>query len=37
VALCPLHHDWVTDHPRDATELGLLASGFRPPTEELEP
>jgi len=29
-ALCPKHHDYVTDHPAEATDLGLLASGHTP-------
>lgn len=33
VSLCPQSHDWVTEHPREATELGLLASGFGPPED----
>lgn len=23
VAICPRHHDWVTEHPADAEKLGL--------------
>jgi 5-methylcytosine-specific restriction endonuclease McrA len=26
--LCRAAHDWVHEHPREATELGLLRSGY---------
>lgn len=26
LALCQVHHDWVTDHDREARDLGFSAS-----------
>lgn len=30
LALCQRHHDWVTEHPREAEDLGLLAKAPQP-------
>lgn len=27
---CQLHHDWVTEHPKEAEALGLLAKASQP-------
>lgn len=27
VALCPVHHEWITGNPAEATALGFLAPG----------
>lgn len=30
LALCRTHHTWVHDHPKEATELGLLTPSWGP-------
>jgi hypothetical protein len=32
IAVCPSHHDWITEHPADAERLGLLRRGWRSTT-----
>lgn len=38
IGLCQIHHDWVTEHPREAHDLGLVRHSWEPePDEPLTP
>lgn len=34
IAACQRHHDWITDHPADAYELGLVRHSWDPDLTE---